>query len=1433
MGKLYGYKRWYGFREQGEKFDRKVKIKRKYDEIKGKYNIKIDEVNNQNKIKNDYFIKKLKEYKEKNGEKISSKFNKGNVLFKLKMNENNEFLEAEKIISKVELLSRSEELSKKIKRKKLEELIKKKVENKEIDQNTEEFEINTEGIEEVIKVDNSEGFDRTQSGYVVKWKKLNEDEVRIKREIYGKFQEINEKIYGLMIDLSDTKNIRIKKEYLEKKYYKEYLKNILLEKKNIEEIKKIFKKIKGFVNNDININGFISFYSNIGEDKKGIENKKIFVNKILYYIRDNTELTDKDVVDYIIEELQYWDIIKRVEKVKSFNKTLEKIYIKYDKHEKLKKIVKDKKNKKNKKNEKDKKNEIVKHFIDDIKNDLMREKIKKILDKFKIEELVKKLKEKTENKNFDTEIFDTYKEHYKSIIGKTKFNCMCNDEKELYKIVYRYIKGRVDKILINRKKKDLDSKIKDWFNEENLLEKIEKRVKQYTLEHVMYLGKIKHRGLKEEEINTLKFQELHGQEELELELITFFSAVNMELNKFIEKNTDENEEKIIDFFGGVDNKKWQTFEFKKEFLNSKTQMFKNLKFIDEEEKFEIQEKSDFWKFLKEVTNLRNNILHATFKEIESLKKMDFKSKYNDLKKIIENLKVSSEDISKTLYLDGIFENKKELIEKINEINKNNFEENIEKKYFPSFSKIVSDIVKIIKDNNKNNSIELNVERIMLNGAIYVNKVLYNKLISNKNSGFMQKIQAEFSKKTISECYREAQISASKGNKRAIQKYQNEIKEKYIDYIKRNFEGILNFSKFEKTISEIRDDIKLKSNSAPKIVLDINDRNITIKNDFEYIVSVLSLLSNNVFINKIRNRFFSTEEWIKNENYDNICNLLDEIMEINFLKEEAINNTWNPNLKEFLENEKNKKANNERVNREFENKTKENIFVEYYDVIKEKVKFEVSKVINDTDIENLIDKELKEIIIFERDNEKNENEIIKITFEKLTKESKGILDKINNKKFRIGDKSFVKVLENIIKEKRNEELQKKLENIVIDPIIIEKYKDIIDDLIENNKQNNNKQNNNKQNFEEIYYQKEEKDKEREEKLYIYKKNLFLNIGNPNFDNIYGLISEYIKTADAKKLLNGDIRNNKILEVNKVLKNLNDKLNGYSKDFKDKYIEKLKEKDNNFFAKNIKSEKYKSFEEFEKDYNEVSEYKKIRDLVEFNYLNKIESYLIDINWKLAIQIARFERDVHYIVNGLEELGEIKIEDEKEKKVSRAYKKYKDRKLQEESYYKFKNDECVGGVFKDGKCEGGIYKNKEYEKFENICLSLGIDLTVDSEVQKKGKENIRNYISHFYIIRESFKKYSLAKQIDKVSKLMEYSTRYNNSIYNSIFEVFKKDVDLSYDNLKKKFKLHVESNSSAEVFNITDLIKPKKVSVLELEHYNSEFVMKLIEKMLTKKL
>ena len=91
---------------------------------------------------------------------------------------------------------------------------------------------------------------------------------------------------------------------------------------------------------------------------------------------------------------------------------------------------------------------------------------------------------------------------------------------------------------------------------------------------------------------------------------------------------------------------------------------------------------------------------------------------------------------------------------------------------------------------------------------------------------------------------------------------------------------------------------------------------------------------------------------------------------------------------------------------------------------------------------------------------------------------------------------------------------------------------------------------------------------------------------------------------------------------------------------------------------------------------------------------------------------------------------------------------------------------------------------------------------------------------------------EQIDRVSNLLSYSTRYNNSTYASVFEVFKKDVDLDYDKLKTKFKLFDdEKNDDIKILEIKNLIESKKVSVLELESYNSNYVKNLIIKLLTK--
>ena len=60
----------------------------------------------------------------------------------------------------------------------------------------------------------------------------------------------------------------------------------------------------------------------------------------------------------------------------------------------------------------------------------------------------------------------------------------------------------------------------------------------------------------------------------------------------------------------------------------------------------------------------------------------------------------------------------------------------------------------------------------------------------------------------------------------------------------------------------------------------------------------------------------------------------------------------------------------------------------------------------------------------------------------------------------------------------------------------------------------------------------------------------------------------------------------------------------------------------------------------------------------------------------------------------------------------------------------------------------------------------------------------------------------------------------------------MNLDYDKLKTKFKLFDdEKNDDIKILKIEDLIESKKVSVLELESYNSGYIKNLIIKLLTK--
>lgn len=193
----------------------------------------------------------------------------------------------------------------------------------------------------------------------------------------------------------------------------------------------------------------------------------MFVEKILNI---NVDLMVEDIVDFIVNELKFWNITKRIEKLqeKTVNRTDRDIkntyvntYVLLDKHEKFKKY------------NRNKKDIIVKSFIKDIRDNTMKQKINQILSKFKIKELKKNLKENTENKNFDTEIFGIFKTHYQNIFSSEKFENKSDEEKELHKIIYRYLKGRIEKILINREKIRLNKiEIEKILNENVLSKKI-------------------------------------------------------------------------------------------------------------------------------------------------------------------------------------------------------------------------------------------------------------------------------------------------------------------------------------------------------------------------------------------------------------------------------------------------------------------------------------------------------------------------------------------------------------------------------------------------------------------------------------------------------------------------------------------------------------------------------------------------------------------------------------------------------------------------------------------------------------------------------------------------------------------------------------------------------------------------------------------------
>ena len=790
MGRIFGYKRWYEVSEIKKIVKRKIKVIRKY--LDNEYFISENENNSKKSIKSEEFIKKLINYKIKKIE-LGNKFNVGNIFFKLKIlpisNGESEIKlkEVNEIVKKIEILQQSKKMAnyKKNKNKKVitRDILLKKLE--ELNEKKELVEIidfgKKEGILSLnelnkapksISIDNidiklyknfsKEDFEEIEDDYALNYNILDENSLKSKRIIYIECQNINRAFYTLIKSIKGN-------DIFKNRYYLKILEEKFLKENNeLKNIIESLKKIKNEIGDHEELKNNIIFLFNISEidekNKKISENKKQFTDKILRYIESGINVTEEDIIEFLIGELKKYNIIKREEpRAKATESRLVKTYITLDKHVKYKET-------------KETKDKTVGKLIVLLKEEQLTIEIEKILNSFKVDELKDKIeKEICISKKIDTNLFGIFKEHYKTImrdISKEDFNRMLPEKKELYKIIYRYLKGRVEKIL--QRRNEIDKKnllIGSIFEKENLNKKIEIRVKQYCLEHILYLGKIEQlfKG-KLIEVNTTEFKNQHAKEELALELITFFATTNVVLNEVLSKKENfEGKEEYLDCFGG----EVKQLKVKHDSIATKEKMLRGLNFLDKTT-FELTPVFD--NFIKGAYSIRNKILHGKFNELVVEKETNLKENYEKISEIIKEFRVKDEDICKSLNIGIIFENKKCEIKKINKLE---IKENEESRYIPSFSKLVPEIKKIIQENDSQNLFnDKKLEAIVLNAAIYVNKILYLKEISNSTSKFMKELKITLNKRhfsqdnkinVIEELYKKAQIMASKGKKNSYKK----------------------------------------------------------------------------------------------------------------------------------------------------------------------------------------------------------------------------------------------------------------------------------------------------------------------------------------------------------------------------------------------------------------------------------------------------------------------------------------------------------------------------------------------------------------------------------------------------------------------------------------------------------------------------------------
>lgn len=279
--------------------------------------------------------------------------------------------------------------------------------------------------------------------------------------------------------------------------------------------------------------------------------------------------------------------------------------------------------------------------------------------------------------------------------------------------------------------------------------------------------------------------------------------------------------------------------------------------------------------------------------------------------------------------------------------------------------------------------------------------------------------------------------------------------------------------------------------------------------------------------------------------------------------------------------------------------------------------------------------------------------------------------------------------------------------------------------------------------------------------------------------YGMLDLLEKISEKA---NYCIKKEDLKEYDRLKKKLEDKKTDFYKIQKDLHY-KYQKKYKNFSKKNNTED----YEKYKESIENIEKYVHLKNKIEFNELNLLQSLLLKILHRLVGFTSIWERDLRFRLTGEfpDELDIIEI---------------------------FSHDNKNNSVYKSGQiCP-------KYEQF----ISTHVEYQNNNKMKNVKFDNntpVRNYIAHFNYLPTP--KYSILKMIEKLRKLLDYDRKLKNAVMKSI-----KDILEEYG-----FKAEFIINSDKEII----LNSVKSVEIIHLgkkdlkSRRNSEDLCKLVKAML----